>query len=91
MNESIVKPVYLIYARELRGLPREIQTNVVQSQIKTVITLSVVTVSVVVTLKYILDRQSIKYMFLFATLYYNKYNESLRKDQKKTTLTCDYQ
>jgi hypothetical protein len=72
VNEFIVKPVYLSCARELWGLPSEIQTDIVQSQIKTFITLSVVTVSVIVTMKYILDRQAIKYMFLFPTLYYNK-------------------
>jgi hypothetical protein len=62
VNESIVKPVYLIYAHELRGLSSEIQTDVVQSQIKTFITPIVVTVSVVLTLKYILHRQSMKYV-----------------------------
>ena len=58
----------------MTGLPSEIQTDIVQSQIKTFITPSVVIVSVVVTMKYILDRRAIEYSF-FATLYYNKYKE----------------
>ena len=62
MNEFNLKPAYLIYAGELRGVPSEIQTDIAQSQNKTFITLSVVTVSIFVTMNTILDRQAIQYM-----------------------------